>query len=75
MISLGVLFIAIFAAAIPVTWLFVVKWFLSKDAAETEQLDQFELSELTNERKAAKSATGANLKDSHLPDLTHAGAH
>lgn len=75
MISLGVLFIAIFAAAIPVTWLFVVKWFLSKDAAETERLDQFELLELTNERKAAKSATGAKREDSQLPDLTHAGAH
>lgn len=75
MISPGALFIALFAAAIPASWFFFVRWFLSKDVAETELLDQFEAAELTDTQKSDKSAIRAKQVDSDMPDLTHAGAH
>ena len=75
MISIGALLIAIFAAAIPVSWFFIVRWFLSKDIADTEQLDQFELCELTDQYKSAEASSNVKRENSHSPDLTRAGAH
>lgn len=75
MISPGAFFVALFTAAIPVAWFFFVRWFLRKDIAETETLDEHEASDLADTQKSARSANGAKQGDADLPDLTHAGAH
>lgn len=76
MITPGALIVAILAGSIPVGWFFIVRWFMSKDVAETERLDELELAELTPlQRHRAASASKAGHDDAHFPDLTRAGAH
>jgi len=71
--TLGAFITAVLAAAIPATWFFIVRWFMSKDVAETELLDEADLAELPPIQKAA--ARTPERDDAHMPHLTHAGAH
>ncbi len=74
MISFEALIVAVVAASIPVAWLFICRWFMIKDVAETELLDQLEADELTDAQKVALESELRDSKEAGHPvgQLSHA---
>ena len=74
MISLDAFIVAVVAGSIPVAWFFVCRWFMSKDTAETELLDELGAAELTEtQRSELASKAKASGEDAHpVGQLSHA---